>query len=202
MSVAELRGRRAGEIECCSSSDSDVTNLMKEIVSGSRLKSDWSDKELLEKYDRDEVEIAKILSTRTRGRPCVVFEENGNVNVDVSLKLVKIARRQPTAETHSVGDKEVWVFAAGKFPSKPVDASPFYPNLPLVDGYCSKSSTDWNGVSKKLQVLVYIQVHRVETTKLSMSEMKRMCDYAKEESPERGAFSRAKLIYEDLEKKG
>ncbi|KKM91799.1 hypothetical protein LCGC14_1224900 [marine sediment metagenome] len=203
MSVTELRGRRAGDTaECCTEEgSSDVANAIREVVASNRPKTDWSDKELLEKYDQDETEIAKILSTRTRGRPCIVFQEDGSVNVDVSLKLVKIARRQSTAETHAVGDKAVWVFPSGKFPAKPVDASPFYPELALVDDYCAKSNTNWNSVLHEHRVIAYLYVHKVETTDLSHGELHDICDDALKGCT-KSIYSKARLIYKDLEEKG
>ena len=207
MGVAELRGRRAGDTAECVAEKSyiaqpDIADAIREVVSANRPKSDWDDGELLKRYDRDEVEIAKILSTRTRGRPCMVFNEDGSINVEVSLKLVKVARRQPTAETHAVGDKEVWVFPAGKFPAKPVNASPFYPSSALVDGYCARSSTDWGGFPQKNRILVYLHVHKIETTQLSQSEMRQIWNEAKSIKSFVNQYPKAALIYKDLEEKG
>jgi len=73
-----------------------VSDAIQGMISANRPKSDWDDQELLEKYDQDATEIIDILGRKSKGRPCIVFNKNGDVNVSVSLALLKEAKRRST----------------------------------------------------------------------------------------------------------
>lgn len=178
-----------------------VAGAIKDMVASNRPKVDWSDKELLEAYDQDTVDIADILSKRSHGRPCIVLSKEGTVNVDVSLKLLKIAKRQSTKDKHIVDSRSVRVYRPGEWLAKPIEESPFFRGEALVDGYCSKSGTQWNGISHINRVLVRIHVDKVETAVLSSREMRRIVDEARHLADQfEESYSEASLIYEELDK--
>ena len=148
------------------------------LIAANRPKSDWNDEELLRAYDETSTEIWKILRERSHGRPFVVFNSDGTVNVQVSLKLLKIAKKQPTTDRHMIDGKAVRVSRAGEFLAKLVDESPFFPGMALVDGYCAKSNTQWDGVSFEARVIVRLHAQKIENKALSQREMRDICKIA------------------------
>ena len=205
LGVATLRGKTHLEEAATTNGDSDlgeVCGAIKDMVASNRPKSDWSDEELLKVYDQDATEAADILRKRTHGRPCIVFHRDQSVNVPASLKLVKTAKRQPTSNQFVWEKKPVRVYRAGDFLAKPIDESPFFPGIALVDGYCSQSGTDWSGIDHKTRVLVRIYVRDIETAQLSKMQMKEICTTAaKDEGMKAFEFfyPEALLRYEELE---
>jgi hypothetical protein len=177
---------------------SEVAGAIKQMVASNRPKSDWSDEELINAYDDDAPEVISVLSKRTHGRPCIVFNSDGTVNKAVSLDLIKIAKKNPTADRFSVGGKVVAVHRVGSFSVKPIDESPFFVGVPLVAGYCSQSNTNWNDIPHEIRVLVRLHVTRVEKTPVSKAEMKRIWKAA--QMPDfKEEYSEAVLVYEELQ---
>lgn len=206
LGVATLRGKTHLEEAattnggCCEGSDlGEVCGAIKDMVASNRPKSDWTDEELLKVYDQDATEAAEILRKRTHGRPCIVFHRDQSVNVAASLKLVKTAKRQPTSSQFVWEKKPVRVYRAGEFLAQPIDESPFFPGVALVDGYCPKSNTNWSGISQERRVLARIQSRDIETAQLSKSEMKRICHDAETLTDFGDVYDEATLRYEELE---
>ncbi len=199
LGVTHLRGKTTPDASNTSNGSS-IVEAVGKIVAGNKPKSDWTDTELLAQLDEDTTEIAQVLSTRTKGRPCIIFLGNGVVNVEASLPLVRLAKRQPTHDTHSVGGKLVRVFRAGKFLDKPIDESPIYPGEALVDGYCAKSGTYWNDVSHEARVLIRLQVTKVEyNSALSKRSLLHLCVEAKKGAKSFRVFNEeSAMLYDEL----
>ena len=79
-----------------------VSGSLTAILQNLRPQEQWEDEELLVKYSETEVGIAHILKDRSRGQFFVVFNSDGSVNQEASLKMLKIARRQTTNEYHRI----------------------------------------------------------------------------------------------------
>lgn len=201
LGVATLRGKTHLEEAPTTNGDSvqELAGSIKEMVASNRPKSDWTDEELLKVYDRDATEAAEVLRKRTHSRPCIVFHRDQSVNIEASLKLVKTAKRQPTSNQFVWDKKPVRVYRAGEFLAQPIDESPFFPGVALVDGYCSQSGTNWNGVDHKTRVLVRIYARDCETAQLSKKQMQEMCSDATTPDEFEGAYGEAALRYEELE---
>jgi hypothetical protein len=208
MGIAELRGKTPG-VTYAATETSDVAAVIRDVISSNRPKEDWSDRELLEHYDRDATEIIEILSKRTRSRPCLIFNDDNTLNIVESEKLVRIAKRQSTLDVIVIGDKAFKVYEADKFPNDTIDASPFFPQIPLVDGYCPQSDTNWTGVHKVLRILAHIQARYIEKT-TNMRDLKEIYDVAKSSMyifmtdksyiSMREKFPKAALKYDEMEK--
>lgn len=202
LGVATLRGKTHLE-EAPTTNGGEAVEVLcgsiKEMVASNRPKSDWTDEELLKVYDRDATEAAEVLRKRTHGRPCIVFHRDQLVNVEASLKLVKTAKRQPTSNQFVWDKKPVRVYRAGEFLAQPIDESPFFPGVALVDGYCSQSGTDWNGIDHRTRVLVRIYVREIETASLSKMDMKKICKDAHDLTEFGDEYLDALLRYEELE---
>ncbi|MHA2281518.1 MAG: hypothetical protein ACXAC5_11745 [Promethearchaeota archaeon] len=179
-----------------------VAESIKDMVASNRPKADWTDEELLKVYDQDATEVAEILRKRTHGRPCIVFDADGSVNIEASLKLIRTAKRQPTGNTFSWKGKPVRVYRAGEFLAEFLEESPFCPGIALVDGYCPESATTWTGVDHKTRVMVRIYVREIETAALSKMQMKDICTDAHKltETEFEDKYSEAQLRYQELER--
>lgn len=175
-----------------------VVGAIKDIVASTRPKTDWSDRELLGAYDETATEIWEILRKRSHGRPFIVYLGDGTVNTDESLKLLKIAKRQPTSNRHKVGGKLVHVFRAGEFLAKMVDESPFCRGVALVGSYCSESDTDWEGVDHEARVICRLHMDKIESAALSEREMKQLAKLAKNLEELRDELSKAALMHDEL----
>lgn len=205
MGIAHLRGQTSlEEPKPTLNGDSGVTAVLTKLVEQNRRIEDLSIEELLERYDEQHPEAAERLSRLTHGRPCVILNADGSVNVHESAKMAKVAMKQPTSDRHIVNGKVVRVWRAGtEFPVKPLDESPFYRNVALVNGVCSRSGTDWNGVEQDARVLVRIYVHDVETANLSKMLMKQLNQDAKQGIDfMREKYSEAAMRFDELKELG
>jgi len=105
----------------------------------------WSDEELIKKYGKEcPADIENELASRTKNRPCIIFNDDGAVNVEVSLKLVRMARRQDTPKTFAVNGEVRIVYATGEFPLDIFYECPVHSSVLLVDGYCEECGTVWD----------------------------------------------------------
>lgn len=211
MAMPHLRGKTSlNNIDQVTVKDLDLSNIIstvKDMVSSNRSKDQWSDKELLSKLDFENPEIANILSKRTHSRPCIVFDSNGNIDVEISSELVKTAKRQNTNSEHVVNGKHVRVYRAGEFPPIPLDESPFNIGAPLVNGYCSSSNTIWRASSQyktsspESRILARIYWQHCENRNLSKMELSILCEDA-HLGPKhmREKYSKAALMYDEMEK--
>jgi hypothetical protein len=176
-----------------------VVGVIRDMTAGMRPKTDWSDRELLEAYDETSNEIWEILRKRSHGRPFIVnLPDNSGISIDESLKLLKIAKKQPTSNKHKIGGKLLHVFRAGEFLTTTVDESPFCRGVALVGDYCSQSDTNWEGVCHEARVICRLHVDKVESAALSKREMKQVAKIAKNLEELRDELSDAALMHDEL----
>jgi hypothetical protein len=197
--MPHLRAKTHAEQASATTGNGDTASVLKEMIAANRPKTDWSDEELLKIYDETATEVIKIIGERTRGRPCIVFKKDGSVDVEVSLKLIKIAKRQPTQETHMLENgKHVVVYRPGVFLAKALEESPFYRGVALVDGFCSQSGTQWNGISMRNRILCRLHAESIETAPLTKLQMAHLCQQAATDTFEQ-LVAEAVALYEKLE---
>ena len=203
MAVPHLRGSTSLEEPASPEAETGVigtvVGAIKDMTSGMRPKSDWTDRELLGTYDETSDEIWDILRKRSHGRPFIVnLPDNSGIDVEESLKMLKTAKKQPTSNKHKVNGKLVRVYRAGEFLAQLVDESPFIRGAALVNNYCSQSDTSWDSVSHEARVICRLHVDKIETTVLSKLEMKRIAKTAKALEELRDELSDAALMYDEL----
>jgi hypothetical protein len=105
----------------------------------------WGDLELLEKYGREcSPEIEEELKKRSKSRNCIVFFEDGTVDSEKSLYVLRKARHQETPTTFMFKDEMKQVFKVGEFPLDVLFECPIHRNVLLVDGYCEECGITWN----------------------------------------------------------
>ena len=204
LAVSHLRGKSQIETLHPTSEEPTIASALEKVFTANRPKNDWSDGELLKIYDQDATEVAEILRKRTHGRPCIVFNRDGSVNVEVSLKLIKLAKRQATHTNFMVEGKLVSVFRAGEFLAKPLDESPFHPGVALIEGICPQSNTDWNGVSQKIRIMARLHVRNIETAALTKKAMQAINKETRKlnETEFSDEYQEAALLYQQLEDQG
>lgn len=178
----------------------DLATVITKLADANKKVEDMSVEELLSRYDEGNVSVCERLNKVTHGRPCIILNSDGTINKEESIKLAKTATKQPTSDRHMVGGKVVCVYRAGsEMQILPLDESPFYPTVILVNGICSKSTTDWNGIDHECRVIARIHVCEVENTKLSKMELKKICDDARIGVDHmRQVYSEAAMIYDKL----
>lgn len=199
LGIAHLRGNTT--LSEPNNGIGDLANAVQEMANNNRSISTWRDSELLEAYDDASPKIWKELKDRAHGRPFVVFNKDGSINAEDSLKMLQIAKRQTIPDKMRIGDELKRVHPAGYRPEKPLDASPLFENIPLVGDYCSESDTTWEGISHKRRVIVRIHVTNVEKKTLSHGDMKRIALDARNSNDAifKEGYGHAHLLYDELE---
>jgi hypothetical protein len=118
-----------------------------DLIKSNRPIGQWSDLELLEKYGENcSTEILDELEKRSKGRYCVIFTEDGRVDTENSLYMIRAARNQETSPTFivkSTGESKE-VLRVGEFPKTFLYECPVHSNILLVNGYCEKCDCLWD----------------------------------------------------------
>lgn len=205
MAMPHLRGKTAlNDVSHVNNAEhnglGDVADAIKSMVAANRPKDQLTDRELLEQLSFETPEIAKIILNRTHSRPCIVFDTNGSVDVETSLELTKIAKRQNTNNEHVINGRHVRVYRAGQFPPIPLDESPFDVGVPLVSGYCASSGTSW-GPNASLEDRTIARIHwqYCENRNLSKMELQKLCSDAHNPMKNmRKEYGKAALIYDEM----
>lgn len=105
----------------------------------------WGDNELLEKYVKNgSSEIEDQLGKRSKGRNCIVFNEDRTVNEEDSLYMLRKARQQEMPRTFQLRGNIVELFPVGAFPENIFHECPVHSNKLLIDGYCDECGKTWN----------------------------------------------------------
>lgn len=104
----------------------------------------WSDLELLEAYGRNcPIDVEEQLRRQTRGRYAIIFTKDGEVDVERSLYMVRMARNQKTPATFTIQNEICKVFRIGEFPMDVFYECPIHSDILLVDGYCHECGKKW-----------------------------------------------------------
>ena len=197
------KGDTSESVDELASSKSALASAIGQLAANGRPKSDWSIDELLARYDEDETEIAEILRKRTHGRPCIVYNKDGSVNQEISLDLIRTAKKQTTSDRYERKGIAYRAFRAGDFPVKPVNESPFARGIALINDYCPETATEWSGVTHVARVLARLYAFDIETAKLSKRDMKAVCEDARKGADHfRTEYPQAALRYDELEQAG
>lgn len=198
MAVTALRAKSNAPVDRTILLSSDTPAGISEIVNALKSKDQWTNQELLAAYGEEDPDIASILSKRSHGRAFIIFNNDGTVNLMESLKLLNIAKRQQTPDTHLVNGALCRVYRAGKYPAKALEECPFCPGKTLVDGYCAETDTDWNGISHDCRVLAAIQFRIVEKGRQLTTDQYQSIIAERNFDAMCKKFKKAALAYNDL----
>jgi hypothetical protein len=121
-----------------------------------------SDKELLEKYIASETdEIESEINKRVKGRAFIVLLSDGKINLDESLKYLKIARKQDTPRQFKtpVGELiELHRIEEIHSPNRRRIMSPFNRSSSLFEGYCGSCEENIGNLPMNILQLIAIIV--------------------------------------------
>lgn len=179
------------------STEEKLISTLSQMAENSKTIDKMTDRELLEKYSERDSRIAKELAERTKGKPCIVFDFGDNVNIEVSLELIKLTKTSPkTISTYPVRGKLHKVYRAGFYPEKPLEESPFYSGEILVNGYCEKSDTDWSNHSTESRILARLQVSIMKN--ISESDYRDIFETSLNVDTFRKKYRKAAMCYDEL----
>lgn len=105
----------------------------------------WSDLELLQQYGKDcPLDVQEQLTKRTNGRHSIIFNDDGSVDAENSLFLVRRARHQETRDTFLVNDTIKQVYRVGEFPMDVMFECPVHVGTLLAGDYCGDCGKKWD----------------------------------------------------------
>jgi hypothetical protein len=117
----------------------------------------YSDIELLEAYGKDSLpEVEDVLKKRCKDRPCIVFLEDGKVDVENSLYMLRKARHQETPSTFVICGEMKQIYKVGEFPLDVFFECPIHNNVLLIDGYCEECGTTYD--TKDIDRLTFLRL--------------------------------------------
>lgn len=166
--------------------------------------------ELLAQYDPREADnpVGKRLVEKSKGQPCIVFNDDGTVNTEQSATLLnEIREGYPPRNTMIVGGIPQPVYRVGERPDQFADENPLYPGRVLrPNGDCDQTNRSWNGVSQTVRVLLHLAVSKTgECRVTSLDEAHNVLDRVMSEGSEttiRQRYPEASKLYRELEGKG
>ena len=106
----------------------------------------WSNLELLNEYTKDgQLSVHEELTRRTKGRFVIIFNEDGSLDIDNSLNMIKKAQFQDTPQIYKLRTGELReVYRIGDFPLRVFYECPLHKDVLLLDGYCEECTTHWD----------------------------------------------------------
>lgn len=125
-----------------------------------------SRKELVERYDPKDAKspVGKKLKDLSNGKAFIVFNDNGKVNVEDSVKLLDdLLNGLPEVETAFVGERPFPVYKIGDRFDAYAEENPLYPTKVLrSEERCCQTGRSWAGVSLDIRQLLYIAIKQTK----------------------------------------
>lgn len=181
-------------------------NTDNRIVSPRRAQS-MTPKELIDHYDPDipNSPVTKILRDISNDKPFIVFNINGIIDKEVSLKLLNELRQgHPPRDDYILPDGSIVdIYRVGSKPADYVDENPLYRGQPLrPDGTCYQTGRNWMGIDKKVKHLVYLARTTGELIINSLEDAHNIIDIASRDDADKVLtirFRKAAKKYHQLE---
>ncbi len=167
-------------------------------------------KELLEHYDPRNWDnfVGKRLAELSDGKRCLVYNDGGTVNVEMSAKLIDELRdNYPEREHVVVGDRPCKVYQIGERPDQFAFENPLYPGTLLrPDETCDKTNRSWAGIAESIRVLLHLALTKTKEISItSIDNAHYFIDRAttsNAESDIRKRYPKASLLYQELSTSG
>ena len=136
-----------------------------------------SDKQLLEKYDMNcSTDVEDELKRRSKGRRFIVLEDDSVVNINQSLRFLKLAKKQDMPESWGDESERFTLYKIGEWPNVTYDICPVTGEV-LVANYCSQLGINWNGVDDECRQ--FIKMMTDDGIKLDIMSVVPVMDMAK-----------------------
>jgi len=121
-----------------------------------------SNEELLKRYNPKDIKnpVGKRLKDLSDGKAFIVFNDDGRVNVEASVKLLDdLMDGLDEVETAFVSGRPYPVYKVGDRLDAYADENPLYPGRPLRSGEaCDQTGRSWSGVATDVRQLLYIAI--------------------------------------------
>lgn len=125
-------------------------------------------RQLIESFDPEDLEskVAKRLASISRGEAFLVYSSPGNIDADVSAKLLsEIKQGYPGRKTVIANNTPKAVYKLGDAPDNFVDENPLYPGRMLrPDGTCDQTGRSWEGVPLEIKQLIHLAIKDMNLT--------------------------------------
>jgi len=163
-----LKGKAKSADDVASRINPDAS--LEAILNAMKAPSQMKDEELLKKYGQNaSTEIIDELNRRCNGRAFIVFSSVAQgiaqaadsctdccIDIEATIKLLRIARRQETPSTYKLGEKIVRVYRLGEFPMSYVEECPIYSDIVLAADYCERCMESWDGISYEDRIVTRV----------------------------------------------
>ncbi len=121
-----------------------------------------TNKELIERYNPKDVKnpVGKRLKDLSDGKAFIVFNDDGSVNVEATVKLLNdIMNGLPEVETSFVNGRPFPVYKIGDRLDAYAEENPLYPSRPLrSEETCDQTGRSWAGVGIGIRQLLHIAI--------------------------------------------
>lgn len=182
----------------------------KSVYVSERKASCMTAKELLERYNPKDVEnaVGDRLKKISRGMRCIVFNDDGSVNVEKSSEIIgDIQSDLPELEKVLVGGVPKQIFKVGDRTDNYADENPIYPGRVLRSGdTCDQTGRSWDGVALTVRQLLYLAVTETNELKInSLDDAHNALDKAVSNDAEniiRSRYQEASIYFDECQKTG
>ena len=87
-----------------------------------------------------------------------MFRKDGTIDVETSLSMIKMARRQETPKTFIVESELQILYAIGEFPADLFYECPVHADVLLVEGYCEECEQVWENFEANRRKYSFIRL--------------------------------------------
>lgn len=164
--------------------------------------------QLLAAYDPRDADnaVGKRLAVLAKGKRCVVIKDDGSVDVDASVKLLREIR-DDEPEREFVGAPPRKTYRIGERPVEMADENPIYRGRALRrDGTCDQTNRSWDGVSYEVRALLHLAVYETQEVAVrTLDDAHDLMDRAIGEGAEaklRERYPRASVRFDELKAQG
>jgi len=165
--------------------------------------SQWSDEDVVSAYGPD-AQITVIAEMKKRGddRRFVVFKD-GVVDVETTVTLLRLSRRQAIPDTYQVKGELVRVYRVGEFPTIQFEECPIHHDTLLVDGYCDKCKASWAKIPNDKRVMVRVAEMAIHGFASDVERRLNLIEELEEgKMPKIFEAGQVKMLYDELAQDG
>jgi hypothetical protein len=163
----------------------------------------YSDEELLKKYvsNNEDSESEKELRERSKDRNFIIFKNNKEIDIELSLKMLREARRRVTTSVWNDGTMTYIVYKIGEFPNEIYDICPVTGET-LLDNYSEKLGINWGKLN--LDARQFIWIMHDQGIEINPLIVRTLTEVYEKDGVEglKDLYSKIGLIYEDLKLQG
>jgi len=193
---------KAGSKEELAKEQKQDGGLTKELIDSIVPVEQYSDTQLLEKYGATcDRRIETELKVRSEQRHCIVFKNKDEIDIELSLKLLREARRREVPSTYKDKSNKIHkVYRVGQFPEQLYTRCPVTGSI-LMEGYSDDLGVTWDVPEEALQFIAVASNEGVDINAITARDLQK--EY-KENGMDglRSIFPKIATTYDDLKEIG